>query len=351
MIKKVLTLAKNTDSFSIDYVLMMTGLALSEAEDILKKLIDEQRLKKENDKYFLISKFTPSSAIEIVERASIKERKNYGLNFIDASKIFFEEHVNKNCSKLTQMNYRTAFKQNLNFYFKDFLIEDIKIEDIVKFKEFCIQRGYSDTTIRTFLSVLMLLLKHFRISDYSKTLCEFKVKSVDAPEKELIIPDDRTIKQIRTLANSHFRPLYLIIEIILKLGLKFNEIIALDEDDFNFKNRTITITKISYNGVKSEIKFVNQRRIVKFSSKFEPILIEFLNKKKYSEHMVKMNFCKVKKEMGLDKLKLDDFRHTFAYNFLKQTNSIEALSLRLGDPTLQITMDKYSKLMGHKILI
>lgn len=352
MIKRVLTLAKNLNSFSIDDVLMMTGLELPDCKDILQKLIEENQLRSENDKYFFIPPSSNSSSIEIVECGGWGERKNYGINFLDAVEIFFEEHVNKFCSKSSQTDYRSKFNRTLNVYFKDFFLEDIKIEDILKFKDFCLKQCYSDGSIIRFLWTLNQLLKHFKISNYSKTLCEFKVKKISKPKGEgIVILDDETIKMIKKESKSISRTLYLVIEIILNLGLRYREIAALDKYDINFENRTIAITKTSCKGVKSEIKVIKQIRIVTFSSDFKPLLVEFFKRKKCSDHKVKILFGKLKTRLGLNNFRLDDFRHTFAYEFLKQTNSIGTLSLKLGDPNISITRNKYSSLIRQNILL
>ena len=98
MIKKVLTLAKNLNSFSVDDVLMMTGLGLSDIQEILEKLVEEGQLVKKNNKYFFMSKPISSCSIEIIECKSKPKRLKCVINFVNASKIFFEEYVNINCA-------------------------------------------------------------------------------------------------------------------------------------------------------------------------------------------------------------------------------------------------------------
>ena len=67
--------------------------------------------------------------------------------------------------------------------------------------------------------------------------------------------------------------------------------------------------------------------------------------KNYSERVIRKNFTKIKKELGLNEFKLDDLRHTFAYNFLKQNNSLEKLHLQLGNSTIRATIEKYNFLL------
>lgn len=346
MIKKVLTLAKNLNSFSVEDVLMMTGLDLVDAENILSNLITEKQLNYENDKYFFVSKSTYSSTIVIKENKLEPVWTNYELNFVDASKLFLQEYANKNCSPETQRTYNSIFKNNLNLFFKDFLLEDIIIDDINQFRESFLKRCYSEKRIKNSVALLNQLLKYFRNSGYSKKLCEFQVQRIkDKRQKEIVVIDVATIKLAKELAKNYSKTLYLIIEIILNLGLKFYEIMALEENDIDFKNRKIFITKTSSRGIISQIKAKNQRRVLDFTDVIEPTLKEFISHQKPSERMLRKYFARLKKELRLNDFKMDDFRHTFASNFLSQNNSIEKLYFQLGDYSIQATIEKYKNVI------
>jgi len=344
MIKKVLTVAKNLKIFSIDDVLMFTGVNAPEAESILSKLVTEQQLRYENEKYIFISKPVYKSTIIIKETKIEAKNITSDLNFVNASKLFLQEYVNKNCSMETQRTYSSLFRNNLDLYFKDFLLEDITIDDVNQFRETFQKRGYSEKRIKNSVALLNQLLKYFRNSGYSEKLCEFQVKRVnDKRQKEIVILDEKIIKQAKRLAKKYSKTLYLIIEIILNSGLKFYEILALDEFDIDFENKKIFVQKTSPRGLISQIKAKNKRRNLDFSKEIESVLREFVSHKKASEKMIREYFAKVKQELGLNDFKMDDFRHTFAANFLKQNNSIEKLYLQFGDYSIQATIDKYQK--------
>lgn len=344
MIKKVLTVAKNLKSFSVDDVLIMTGIDETEAGIILNDLITDNQLQYENDKYYFISKPAYTSTIVIKENKIEPILMNYGLNFVDASKLFLKNYANKNCSAETQRTYLSIFKNNLNLYFKDFLLEDITIDDVNGFRETSLKRGYSEKRIKNSVALLNQLLKYFRNSGYQKPLCEFQVQRVkEKRQKEIVILDKKGIRQAKTLAQNYSKTLYLIIEIIINLGLKFYEILALTESDIDFGSRKIFITKTSSRGMINQIKAKNQKRFLDFSDGFAPVLKEFVTHKRTSERMLRTYFGKVKQKLGLNDFKMDDFRHNFAYNFLQQGNSIEKLYLQLGDYSIQSTMEKYQK--------
>lgn len=344
MIKKVLTVAKNLKTFSIDDVLMLTGVNTSEAESILSKLIIEQQLRYENEKYVFISKPVYTSSIIIKENETNLKHTKSDLNFVEASKLFMQEYVNKNCSFETQKTYLSTFKNNLNIYFKDFLLEEINIDDVNQYRESSLSRGYSEKRTKNSLALLNQLLKYFRNSGYSRSLCEFQVQRInDKRRKEIIILDEKMIKLAKQLAKKYSKTLYLIIEIILNSGLKFFEILALDEFDIDFKSKKIFVQKTSSNRIINPIKAKNQRRSLDFSDEITPILKEFLSLEIDSEQKIRKLFAKIKHEIGLNDFKMDDFRHIFANNFLKQGNSIEKLYVQLGDYSIQATIDKYQK--------
>lgn len=344
MIKKVLTVAKNLKSFSIDDVLIMTGIDETDAGIILNNLVSDNQLQYKNDKYFFISKPAYTSTIVIKENKIEPTLMNYGLNFVDASKLFLKNYANKNCSIETQRTYSSIFKNNLNLYFKDFLLEDITIDNVNGFRESSLKRGYSEKRIKNSVALLNQILKYFRNSGYQKSLCEFQVQRMkDKRIKEINILDTQTIKQAKTLAQNYSKTLYLIIEMILNLGLKFYEILALTESDIDFEYRKIFITKTCSRGIINQIKAKNQKRVLKFKGDIAPTLKEFVNNERTSERMLRTHFGKVKQELGLNDFKMDDFRHNFASAFLQKGNSIEKLYLQLGDYSIQSTMEKYQK--------
>lgn len=348
MIKKVLTLAKNMKTFSLDDVLIMTGIDELDAGNILENLVAENKLQHKNDKYYFISQPAYSSTIVIKENKIEQGLMNYGVNFVDASILFLQNYANKNCSIETQRTYSSIFKNNLNIYFKDFLLEDITIDDVNKFRESSLRRCYSEKRIKNSVALLNQLLKYFRNSGYKKQLCEFQVQRVkDKRQKEIIILDTQTIAKSKNIAKEYSRTLYLIIEIIVNLGLKFYETLALTEADIDFKNKKILITKTSSRGIINQIKAKNQRRVLDFSEDFAPVLKEFVTHKRTSERMLRTYFSNVKKELRLSDFKMDDFRHTFASDFLQKGNSIEKLYLQLGDYSIQATMEKYKQFVFY----
>jgi len=350
MIKKVLTVAKNLKTFSINDVLMFTGLELSDTQNILNNLVENRELAYKDEKYVFISKSAYTSTIIIKENETNLKHKKYGLNFVDAVEIFLQEYASQNCATETLKGYKSIFKTKLNPFFNDTLLEDITIENVNQFSEVFLKRGYAKKGVKNALALLNQLLKYFRNSGYSKSLCEFQVQGFkEKRKKEIFILDEKTIKSIKQLAKKHSKTLYLITEIILNLGLKFYEIIALEENDIDFDNNKIFITKISAVNVVRQIKAKNQRRIVDFPDEITPILREFLSHKTDSEQRVRKRFAKIKKELGLNDFKIDDFRHNFAYDFLQKGNSIEKLYLQLGDYSIQATMDKYQKFVLEAI--
>jgi len=196
MIKKVLTVAKNLKTFSLDDVLIMTGIDETDAGIILNNLVADNQLQHENDKYFFISKPTYTSTIVIKESKFEPTLMNYELNFVDASKLFLKNYAIKNCSIETQRTYASIFKNNLNLYFKDFLLEDITIQDVNGFREVSQKRNYSEKRIKNSIALLNQLLKYFRNSGYQKLLCEFQVQRMkDKRQKEINSDSDRSVKQ------------------------------------------------------------------------------------------------------------------------------------------------------------
>ena len=226
MIKKVLTLAKNLNSFSIDDVLMMTGLELSDAKNILEELIKSGVLKRISEREFHFSGLESQRKLDF----KLIEKRNYktvydDINFIEASKYFFENYVAKNCSVATSKWYKSIFNSHLIPYFKRVNIRKISQENLKEFMNIKIKEGLSSKRINDCMTTLGNILNRFEEWNYiEKSPYNGIINIKRKKESKIQILSDLEVEELLLILKSDYPLIYLPVRIAIESGLKKNEI-------------------------------------------------------------------------------------------------------------------------------
>lgn len=145
--------------------------------------------------------------------------------------------INKSNSELTKKNYLSNLQQFILFSGKK-EAADVKVEDVLAWRDSMQKKGYAPHTISTKLATLSALFEYFR--DYGViNRNPAASKLVPRPEKPLQSPKGRalTVKQVRYLLYSTHRDNavdlrdFAIIYAILRLSLRVSEISHLRTSD------------------------------------------------------------------------------------------------------------------------
>ncbi|WP_249662077.1 site-specific integrase [Lysinibacillus fusiformis] len=163
------------------------------------------------------------------------------------------------------------------------------------------------------------------------------------------------------------RPVYYIILLALKSGMRFAEIIALTRKDFNFKDNTININKTwgytsSYDDGKKKTKTESSNRIIKINkvtmslfNHFFEVTPENIHKlvfynpaskyKVFSNTGVNKALKKILRELQIEEISIHGLRHSHASILFYKGISVQYISERLGHADVDTTIRIYTHLI------
>ena len=158
-----------------------------------------------------------------------------------------------------------------------------------------------------------------------------------------------------TVKNDRLYPFY---AVAIGCGLRLGEILALNWEDINFENGTVSIKramqKVKNKNVLGEPKSEKARRSVSIPS----FVLESLKNKKgtglmfatrngtsFSHRNIERHFKKSLVKSGLPEIRFHDLRHTFASIMLSQNVHPKTVQEALGHSSIVLTLDTYSHIM------
>lgn len=205
-----------------------------------------------------------SPLISILEVSAKTNEKNIDVeNFDNAAYLYLKIFENDNSRKAS--SYRNCILTHVLPYFKKYKINDINREDVVEFMNYKLKQGYTYASIRKCVYFLNKINQSY--SKYPKIFACSLVESVFTSKRESLSIDE--IK--RLLKEKSIISLWFIY-----LGLKLEELLALEYSDIDFKHHKIYIGKVHINNEIVEYTNFYQKR-----SLFIPnILFEKLDKTK-----------------------------------------------------------------------
>lgn len=163
------------------------------------------------------------------------------------------------------------------------------------------------------------------------------------------------------------RPVYYILLLALKSGMRFAEIIALTRKDFNFKDNTININKTwgytnSYDEGTKKTKTESSNRIIKMDkvtmsllNHFFEVTPENIHKlvfynpaskyKVFSNTGVNKALKKILHELKIEEISIHGLRHSHASILFYKGISVQYISERLGHADADTTIRIYTHLI------
>ena len=156
-------------------------------------------------------------------------------------------------------------------------------------------------------------------------------------------------------------------QILFNCGLRIGELLALTVKDINLKNKTLKIDKSYQRLRKKDIvtdpKTPRANRVIDMSDKLVSIVEEYIQRlycptddtrlfpttKSTFEHDIKTYSAKA----GLEKIRLQDLRHSHASFLINNNVNILAVSKRLGHEKVETTLNIYAHLFreSHDFMI
>lgn len=346
--KQIINLAKRLQTFSIDEINM---IAECDTSGILKELIQEKTLIKTGETYqFQVIK--AENIIKLVEPSNYKSYTIKKINFVDAVEYFLKEYASKNCTVSTFQTYRSICRCHLLPFFSKKLVSEITKQDLEDFINLKHRQNMSAKRLNNCITLLGNILSKFEEWNFLKKSPYKGIMNVTFEKcTEInVLSKNQQDKLLKTTQKSYAK-LYPIIFLLLHLGIRKTETLALSEEDFDFENLTININKKRYEG---EIFYLKKPRIIDIPEDIVNEIKAFDNKKTFwfynekvgfssNDKFFRREFRKLLEELGFEKMFIDELRHTYAFNVLQAGGSIDYLHRQLGDYSIQATMDKYGK--------
>jgi len=322
------------------------------------------------------------------ERRAHAEYENSGhlfepskLSYSDYLDYWHANYVMTNCKYSTQRSYREIIEKHIKPVLGHYMIKTIKPAALQEFLNSKKTKGYSKNYIGNLFGVLSGSLK------YAVYPCEFLKKSPmehvgmpkmparDSRENMKIITVDEFNRLItRYPEGSTF---YVPLNIGFYTGMRVGEVCALQWDDINLTEGTISITKTMIELPKGQYELTTPKTQSSIRSiKIGPSLIKILkkhkttqkkNKLEYGEHYNVNDFVCTKEnglptrmssmrylnrvanfEMGIN-FSFHSLRHTHVTLLLEAGANFKHIQKRLGHAKLATTMDIYSHVTDNMI--
>lgn len=240
MHNKILIAAKQLKHFTLDDIVMMTEVEESVVKSVLDNLIANYKIKTGNDNFEYIEHPKICENVKIINKSI--EVKNSDITMIKAVKIFLQNCEGKGLSFETLKTYKTFLNAHIIPYFHEFLLKDIKIEDVEDFKKYLQEKKISGRRIKNILTLLNQILKYFQNEGYIERTCIFEVKRVEKlPKREIQILTSEQLAKLFKIIRKNYPYLESIIETMRGKNKKLNDILTCEPNQKeNIKRRIRT---------------------------------------------------------------------------------------------------------------
>ena len=204
-------------------------------------------------KYYKTKKEAQEAEREfLINNDNNKTTDNKNVTF---EKVYLEWlNMKKSKVKITSFYRLTkTLNKNILYFFKDYKIKDINYSTVEKWqKKFTANElsvEYKNTIVSYLKDILSYVVKFYNLND--KIIDKLYTYRDDKPKKESNSKEnfwtyDEFNKFISVVDNKLY---YLLFNFLYYTGVRFGEMIALNWNDINFENKTLSITKSLSNKV------------------------------------------------------------------------------------------------------
>lgn len=297
--------------------------------------------------------FYGHSKSEVLKKISDYERTSKdGLAFTKVADEWME-YAEPNLSNGTLKGYRPALKRAED-RFGDIPINKIAPLDISRFL-FDEAANMAEKTCKTQRLVVNRIMVYAVNKGYlDRNPCRDVEIPQGLPKRKRTAASEEDIKKIKAYPQG----IGLMFLMALCTGMRRGELLALEWDDIDLENRTISVTKnLQRNKLgKMEIKSTKTEageRVIPISDSLYPFLhkdegLVFSNKGKYwDERGLSKAISAWKKKSGVE-CTLHQLRHSFATYLYTNDVSVQSAKALMGHSSITMTMDTYAELSREK---
>lgn len=271
------------------------------------------------------------------------------------------KYSNEICRATTLKYYESYLINHIYPYFGHKILCDITLEDIENYKTLKKQQGLTVKTVNNHISLLGTII--------SKYNSDFKIKKEEYSKKEseIIYLEKEQIKNLLKLAKTSYPDFYPLILTAINTGITRSEILALQWDDINWNDFTITVNKSIFHGKFLSHKTKYSKREVNVSQAVLNELNKWQNACPKGEHnlvfpspageiydpdnMIKRKFIPLCRKAGIENLKFCDMRDNYAALLIKLNFPLTYVQQQLGHSSVNVTAERYKKIIEQNFVL
>lgn len=300
------------------------------------------------------------------------------MKYKDWLKSWLENYVKIASKHRTYMNYSECVANHIEPNLGKYDINELTPFEIQRFitkltesGNLKTREGLSPSTVNEIITIIQNSLETAYIVGKLKEYPAHSIKRPKLEEQEIRCFSVADQKKIETAILSLGKKKHRMIGVIICLytGLRIGELLALEWDDVDLQNGTLSITKTCYYGknkqgvycrIVDKPKTASSKRIIPLPKQIIPLLKEQRAKsqsiyvisngdKPVSIRSYQESFSILLKKIGVPCEGFHALRHTFATRAIECGMDVKSLSEILGHKNPTITLKKYvHSLMDHK---
>lgn len=247
---KILKVAKRLKTFTLGDIVMFCEIDAETAESFL---LESENIKPSGDKFEYIDAVKTKDKFKIIDK-NIKSIDS-NITVTDACNLFLDICQSRNIKLNTVKAYKTFINAHIIPHFKNFMLKNITVSDVERFRKCMQKKQISERRIKNVLTFLNQIIKHFQNEGYIDKTCIFEVKRiVNIPKRQIQILTSEQLTQLFKITNKKYPYLTPIIKNLITLKQPLNTILTGSEQ--NKKSVKRKIRKDFYK-VKQELELTN----------------------------------------------------------------------------------------------
>lgn len=177
MKKQILKLAKRLKTFTLSELEL---IADCDCKIIVLELLKEGSLQTWNEMYEYVE--PAEDGCKIIQFGTIAQIE---ITMPDAIKLFLKRYAEPNCKKWTLKTYISIFNTNIIPYFRNKLLNDLNLDDVLDYYIWLKNRRLSAQRTKNTMALLNQLVHYFQEKGVIDRRCDFKVQRIDSKKSQL----------------------------------------------------------------------------------------------------------------------------------------------------------------------
>ena len=257
---------------------------------------------------------------ETIQKARLLEghdiiQQNSRLPLVEAVEMWFREHVDIETSLGYARRVKQQFKKHIIPHFGNCDLRKINSQTILAFRSFLLAQGLTKETVTTVLKTFSTMLNHHVEEERIMRNPIRKKHYFKTGYKDEYVWDLEECRHFLNYTKEKYRfrhrRIYIIYKIAANTGARWGEIVVLEKDDFDFKNRRIRVAKAYCRDTKGTKRPKNGK------IRYAPLSDELTN-----DIQNYFKFCRIGKRLFTDKeggyFSYNTFRNVHYLNDVKE---------------------------------